>query len=407
MNYFIQRIWIGVACCLMPQFAAAAGDFEQFKQQQLLEAEGFITSERQAFSDYQAELEQGFKDYKRAYQQELARYKKGVQAQWGEFIDSDRKNWVSYADGGKVRQQVNYETGVIQLEVLAAPKESREQLMQRLFDQAQQLLNSSEADAYRADLVAQRVERRLSTMPNIIKQGIPSATRKVLAPLIPLLADSPVKAQQGVSKILKQATVERQPLKTMPGAQVMRMVVQIPTQQHEKAGQFAAQVTRIAHKEQISPALIYAVMETESDFNPRAKSHVPAFGLMQIVPQSAGQDASAYLFGEAKMLTPSYLYNSDNNIEMGGAYLYILYYRYLKGISDPQSRLYCAIAAYNTGAGNVARAFTGSTNISKAAVRINQLTPAEVYQHLSRKLPHDETRQYLKKVTSRMKNYPS
>lgn len=148
------------------------------------------------------------------------------------------------------------------------------------------------------------------------------------------------------------------------------------------------------------------MIESESSFNPRAKSHIPAYGLMQIVPNSAGKDATAYLFGKAKVLTPSYLYDSDKNIAIGGAYLHILFYRYLKAVENPTSRLFCTIAAYNTGAGNVARAFTGdSRSVNKAAPMINSLTPQQVYQRLKRDLPYDETRRYIEKVSTRMGKY--
>ena len=151
--------------------------------------------------------------------------------------------------------------------------------------------------------------------------------------------------------------------------------------------------------------IVFAVVESESYFNPMAKSPIPAYGLMQIVPASAGKDATAYLFGKAKILAPSYLYNGNNNIEIGSAYLHILYFNYLDGITDPVSRLYCTIAAYNTGAGNVARAFVGSTNISKATAKINTMSPKEVYARLRKHLPHDETRQYVKNVSVRMQKY--
>jgi membrane-bound lytic murein transglycosylase C len=90
---------------------------------------------------------------------------------------------------------------------------------------------------------------------------------------------------------------------------------------------------------------------------------------------------------------------------MGSAYLHILYYSYLKDIKNPTSRLYCTIAAYNTGAGNVARAFVGSTNRYRAAQTINRLTPQEVYTRLLSKLRYEEPKRYLVKVNKRMKMY--
>ena len=148
--------------------------------------------------------------------------------------------------------------------------------------------------------------------------------------------------------------------------------------------------------------LIFAIMQTESNFNPFAKSHIPAFGLMQIVPKSAGVDAYKFLKKRERMPSAAYLYNGTNNIEMGSAYLHILYYRYLRKIKNPRSRMYCTIAAYNTGAGNIAWAFTRKNNMSKAAPKINALTPDEVYNQLLSDLKYDEPKHYLKRVNKRM-----
>jgi membrane-bound lytic murein transglycosylase C len=90
---------------------------------------------------------------------------------------------------------------------------------------------------------------------------------------------------------------------------------------------------------------------------------------------------------------------------MGCAYIHILYYRYLKSIENPESRTYCVIAAYNTGAGNVSRAFTGDRKISKAAPLINDMAPDQVYSHLVKNLPFDETKRYMEKVTPRYQSY--
>lgn len=67
--------------------------------------------------------------------------------------------------------------------------------------------------------------------------------------------------------------------------------------------------------------------------------------------------------------------------------------------------MYCSIAAYNTGAGNVAKAFIGSYNINRASAKINKMTPEQVYKHLMKNLPYNETKKYLKKVTDRVSAY--
>jgi len=155
-------------------------------------------------------------------------------------------------------------------------------------------------------------------------------------------------------------------------------------------------------------------MHSESSFNPRARSHIPAFGLMQIVPKTAGMDTYEYLYKKRKLVTGRYLYNSKNNITMGSGYLHILYYKYLKSIKNHKSRMYCSIAAYNTGAGNIAYAFNRyKKNLSRkqkyrlkyAIDEINSLTPQEVYDRLMKDLRWDEPKHYLKKVSSRMNSY--
>ena len=176
----------------------------------------------------------------------------------------------------------------------------------------------------------------------------------------------------------------------------------------------AENFTDFAEKESkefdVPAALIMAIMHSESAFDPNAKSPVPAYGLMQIVPRTAGHDINKLVRHIDKPMQPNELYIPDVNVETGSAYLSILNHRYLKLIKDPQSRLYCTIAAYNTGAGNVAKVFNkrgqGNTrNMKRAAKVINTLSPQEVYDALMNKLPYDETKHYLEKVSSRIALY--
>ena len=164
-------------------------------------------------------------------------------------------------------------------------------------------------------------------------------------------------------------------------------------------------VKKNAERWDLPMALIFAIMHTESNFNPMAKSHVPAYGLMQLVPWSGAQDSYNFVYKVKKKPSATYLYNAQNNIELGSAYLHLQYYKYMKNIKNPTSRLYCTIAAYNTGAGNVAYAWSGNNNIYKAAAKINKMSSDEVYNHLIANLKYDEARNYLKKVNKKMDQY--
>jgi membrane-bound lytic murein transglycosylase C len=161
--------------------------------------------------------------------------------------------------------------------------------------------------------------------------------------------------------------------------------------------------------------LIFALIETESSFNPYAKSPVPAFGLMQLVPITAGRDAFRLVHKKDIVPTDKFLYNPKNNIVLGCAYLYILFNKYLDEIDDIESRKWCVIAAYNTGIGNIFEAFAGkfskhrynSRQIWKLAAfeKINQMSSSQVFNYLSENLKYSETRAYIEKVRSRIPKY--
>lgn len=213
-----------------------------------------------------------------------------------------------------------------------------------------------------------------------------------------------------IKKVEDQYKVLRQ---SNPKAQkkVLKYTVKLPNNSLSKR---AEKYTDFAQAQSqhfgISAALIMAIMHSESAFNANAKSAVPAYGLMQIVPRTAGHDVNKLIRFIDKPMEEKELYIPEVNVETGSAYLSILDKRYLKSISNPESRIYCTIAAYNTGAGNVAKVFNkqgngNRRNITKAAKIINQLSPEEVYQALIERLPYDETKYYLKKVSKRIPLY--
>lgn len=163
-------------------------------------------------------------------------------------------------------------------------------------------------------------------------------------------------------------------------------------------------VTKYSQMYEIEQPLIFAVIEQESRFNPEATSHIPAYGLMQLVPRSGGADAYRFVYGREEIPTRAFLFNPDNNIRLGTAYLRVLFNQFGK-VSNPDCRRLCVIASYNTGAGNVSRAFIGSAKLSKAFPSINALDYNGLYQHLTTRLSTDEARNYVSGVSRRREKY--
>jgi membrane-bound lytic murein transglycosylase C len=394
-----------VAVSTLAASAWAQSNFEEYKEQRNTD-----------FEAYKKTIEEQFAAFKAIHLEEAEKYQAEVSEEWEDPDLSTRTSWVEYSDDLTERTKVDFETETITIEV--RNPESAEVSEDTLREELTKLVTKNRAEAFADDVVAQAVERRSRTEI----EDLQTAEVEPDGILLPYLTGSFEAGAAVVTEIVDHM-VSRATRTSAPGTDgrtVRRVEVpltvpeqltkpvdggQIPAQLPRKARSFWIDVNNFAGVAEVEPSLVYAVIESESSFNPLAKSHVPAYGLMQIVPASAGKDATAKLFGQARVLSPSYLYNTGNNIEIGATYLNILYYKYLSGIKDPRSRLYCSIAAYNTGAGNVARAFTGQKRIQPAVEVINRMTPQQVYSTLVTKLPYHETRRYLQKVTTKLEKY--
>ncbi len=170
-----------------------------------------------------------------------------------------------------------------------------------------------------------------------------------------------------------------------------------------RAYKYASLVRKYSSQYKIPESLIYSIIDTESSFNPFAVSSAPAYGLMQIVPSTAGRDVFDKIKKKAGQPSPNYLFDPERNIDTGSAYLHILQTRYLKSVNDNNSRRYTVISAYNGGAGNVFKTFSSSR--SRAIATINQLNSNEVYKKLISRHPSKESRRYLDKVITTQKKF--
>lgn len=166
---------------------------------------------------------------------------------------------------------------------------------------------------------------------------------------------------------------------------------------------YADVVRKFSRTYQVDESLVYSVIRTESSFNPYAVSSSNAYGLMQIIPGTAGRDVFQRVKKIPGQPSKEWLFDPDNNIDTGTAYLALLNGHYLKGVKHPLARKYTVISAYNGGAGNVFKTF--DRDRERAIAKINQLAPDRVYQALTEQHPRGETRRYLEKVTTAQKDF--
>lgn len=297
-------------------------------------------------------------------------------------IDSNQQLWSELG----IESPKQASSNVVKVEPIQVQKKTFENIKQEITSQTERQM--SQLDIY--------AEQNMAIKNSSQKESIIAEQKQVMK----------VNQQNRLAKAESSINQQQQNHQVKPTLVAEYKVKIPPSALSKRAKTYYPQIQKESTKRNLPPALVLAIMHTESHFNPKARSHIPAYGLMQIVPTSAGHDVNKLYRGHDAPMQPHELYDPDINIETGSEYLNILHRRYLKGISDPDSAAYCVIAAYNTGAGNVARAF-GERRVSIAVEKINSMTAEEVYQHLLENLPYQETVNYLNKVSERMKTYQS
>lgn len=361
------------------------------------------------FLEYKKEIEEDFNRYNKILEEELKSYKTNLEKYWKDGKLPDNNVWIEYSEDFSKRKIVDFEKNTITIESYVDKNTSLEEIQKNFMKDFGNLILEDTSSAYKKDKLMEALDKRFEKEISSYTKG--DTDKK------PLLADvylgkegdkDLVLNKNDISKTLEiaknEVTKDKIKEKNIKGdnRKIVSITIDMPSDATlKKAKSFEKDVLKYSKKEKIDPALVFAIMHSESSFNPMARSHIPAYGLMQIVPKSAGLDVSKRIYGKEKIFSPKYLYDSSNNIMAGTTYLNILYYSYLANIEDELSRYYCTIAAYNTGAGNVAKTFTKNTNINEASKIINKMTPEEVYKKLLKDLPYDETKNYLKKVSER------
>ncbi|MCM0648496.1 lytic transglycosylase domain-containing protein [Clostridium swellfunianum] len=137
---------------------------------------------------------------------------------------------------------------------------------------------------------------------------------------------------------------------------------------------YSAHIQNYSQKYNLNPYLVAAVIRTESNFRPKAKSSKNAFGLMQITTSTgewAAKEMKLENFSAEQLQEPEY------NIRMGCWYL-----DNLKKEFDGDMDL--VLAAYNGGRGNVQKWLADETH-SKDGKNLHYI-------------PFKETDKYVKRV---------
>lgn len=309
-----------------------------------------------------------------------------VNKKWGKGNSElpEKKKYVKYTNDYQARTIVDFEKGTVRVETLTAnsPLDTLKQAVTTT------LLTT--ADPTKTDIFS-------SDAPDT--EGVPFLYPQVMdqdGKLVQYRWRAERYSNYLVSNKLKKSSSNG---KTVYAVE-FNLVAQHEHLRQEKYSQY---VIAAAKRYNLSPALIYGIIETESSFNPYAVSPANAYGLMQVVPATAGRDV--YNLVKKKPGEPSkeVLFTPENNIDIGSAYLHILQTRYLVKVADKMSQEYSMISAYNGGTGNVLKTF--DRDRTRAMNKINQTSTSNVYKKLRYDHPRTESQNYLEKVTKAKKKY--
>jgi len=367
------------------------------------EFEAFLKNRQSEFSHYEQQQKQEFEAFVSAWHDAQSAYLKQVTQKWQDPNLPSSKVWVKYSDDLNKRTSVNFESGEVVVELLNSQND------EQAVEYAKQQLN---------ELSQVTVNKTLSNDPVYIAANNTINSKSFTSsgkPLNKKIEQSKSPATTQPKKIAEQTVLSTEIVKEVLTAKApviakqkdrVTISYQLPANTlSNQAKRYLPDVQQQAKRYNLDPALLLAIIHTESSFNPLARSPIPAFGLMQIVPTSAGKDVSNFLQGKPLLLSPEYLFQADNNVEAGSTYVHILSNRYFKNVRNEQSRIYMSIAAYNTGPGNVAKTLSGSKSLNQASIAANSMSADKVYTFMVNNLPAQETRNYLQKVVKRTAYY--
>lgn len=333
--------------------------------------------------------------YRSVMTQALVRYRADIARVWPKSLVSSPTRWVEYSSDWQVRRVVDFRAKEIRISLRF---QAGENLRPRFLAQLTHLLSEPLAEAYGRDPVLAALARRLggSARPG-------HSAHLVLGALFDTAEPGRDRIRDKAGQLLDAARIDD---RGSGEVRTATLSVALPDDWGLRAARgYREPVNRYAAQSGLAPAVIDALIDTESAFNPMAIGYRPAFGLMQIGPAVPGARASRVGERAAHALTPSTAFDPDANIRIGAAYLHWLYYREFSAVGDAKSRLYCALAAYVAGPGGVALAFNTEGDIQAAIRGINASTPPAVYSRLRAHLPLARARRALTDITARLAVY--
>ena len=380
---YLIYLSVGLVSFIFPQDAGkySPDDFANYQKQQM-----------EAFQNYKQSVTAQYADYERREKEAFEEYKREIEEKWEEFKSPEPKTFIEYSEDLNTRQSIDFEKGEVTIEIIV---EEDPELAEPIKEEDKK---EKIKDILTKELIG-LIKKKADDNKPILKNQLETKDGKEV---------TESNAKKEAVNIVESKKVEKKPYKAKDGKKRVKYTVKVPLKINhldQRAKRFENEILKQAKRWKLDPAIVFALMEAESAFNPKARSHIPAFGLMQLVPKSGARDAYKYVYKVDKLVTGDYLYKPVNNIELGCAYLSQIRYHYFENIKDDELAYICSIPAYNTGIGNVSKTLCGKPYTNPAADVANSMTADELYKKLTSDLKYEEARNYLERVWKYKEKY--
>ena len=358
------------------------------KADDLSEYEKYKQEKNRDKDSWKQERDSELENYKERVQKERKawqEYVNDVRSKWGEYVDSKPKTWAEYGKDKNSLSVIDYENNLASLEVIIEGDDDSkaEKLFSKRFED---VMNTKDKDRPALEKQFKNSDGKWVNKNNSKRYINNRFKNKKYKKEVIVGGDGRVRTKYKVSLDM------------------------VPNSMKIRAEKYMSLVRKYSKLYNVDPALVLALIHTESAFNPRAFSRRPdgtpmACGLMQIIPSQAGRDAHKALYGSDKIVKPEFLYNPENNIKMG-----VWYVKWLKkwwakrdkkygNSSSSTQNDYYTISSYNQGMGTILKKAYKKHNLSNKSDQ-------ETYQILnSERSISKEGRDYIERVVKRRKLY--
>ncbi|MDP7272114.1 MAG: murein transglycosylase domain-containing protein, partial [Candidatus Marinimicrobia bacterium] len=292
--------------------------FEEFQNQQQQAQEQFFEDEISGFQNYVASVTAQYAAYEQQQDREFEQFKEAVEEKWQDFKSPSKKEYVEYDDDLDSRATIDFEKGEITVEVIVeeevtepsleptekveqtTPKKNliQQEIKKKKMDKEPEPIESIFKKSKKSDpqktksqqqpleekkkIPDQRLQRKLT---DIIKakgdDGKPMLNKQVADNEGKTVTSTTAKAF--ASELVANNPVAKKTYKAKDGKKRTVYTVKVPLKSDHvniRADRYKQEVMKQSKRFNIDPIIAFAVMETESAFNPKAKSHIPAYGLM-------------------------------------------------------------------------------------------------------------------------------